>query len=620
MRAERGERVAQRLLELLTARDQVLRLVGVEHRERGGRARRVAGVGGAVAQHRAAGALEERRGHGAVDDHAAERQEAARHALGERDHGRLDARPALDPEPRPEAAEGADHGVGDEQDPVLLAQVGDALDVALGRRVDAAGADHGLAEERRDALRADAQDLGLQRRQRVVLHGGGVRDQRAPVGRVRLDPADRRAERVRPVVAVRAADDVDALRLPGDDPVPARDLRRRVDRVAAARGEEDLGVVHRGERGQPCGQLVGGRVAEVAERRVGRQAVHLGRDRAGHVGAAVPQVRVPQAGRPVEIAAPLRVEDVHPLAALDHELRVRDGAHVGERVPEGGGPGAGHVGGDGHDRTVVGTQGRSRPIRSRGSVPDRRTRRTGAAHGASVADDEVGARGEQREARELGRGDGLALDAEPAVVVDRERDGELAGDRRRRQAARAERAHRPDDRRDVERADQPAADQRPPGRVAGVRDPAEAAGDRGDGEQRGQADGEGDDGRGEPARRAPEQRVERGLERERAADDGGQHDGDAAVHHASSGRSRAGGQRREHGRHQHRDAEQRPQARVERAGQVADRARGERAERGDRVADEEHQRRGRTGLRRPAARCRGTSSARSGTRCRARPR
>ena len=58
---ERRERVAQRALELAAALDEALALVDVEHRQRGRAARRVAGVGGAVAEHRAAGPLEERR-------------------------------------------------------------------------------------------------------------------------------------------------------------------------------------------------------------------------------------------------------------------------------------------------------------------------------------------------------------------------------------------------------------------------------------------------------------------------------------------------------------------------------------------------------------------------------
>ena len=155
----------------------------------------------------------------------------------------------------------------DEQDAVLGAQVRDALDVALGRREHAAGADHRLAEERGDALGPDAQDLLLERGQRVERDRRRVRDERAPVRRVRLDPADRRAERVRAVVAVGAADDVHALRLALQDPVAAGDLGGGVDRVAAAGGEEHLRVVHRRERGEAGGELVRGRVGEVAERR-----------------------------------------------------------------------------------------------------------------------------------------------------------------------------------------------------------------------------------------------------------------------------------------------------------------------------------------------------------------
>ena len=119
---------------------------------------------------------------------------------------------------------------------MLLAQVRDALDVALGRVVHAARADHRLAEERRDAVGADALDLRLQRGQRVVRDRGDARDQRAPVARVGLDAADARAEAVRAVVALRAADEVHALGMALLDQVAAGDLGRRVDRVAAAGG------------------------------------------------------------------------------------------------------------------------------------------------------------------------------------------------------------------------------------------------------------------------------------------------------------------------------------------------------------------------------------------------
>ena len=125
---------------------------------------------------------------------------------------------------------------------MLGAQVGDALDVALRRRVHAAGAHHRLAEEGGHALGPDAQDLRLERGQRVVRHGRRVRHERAPVGHVGLDAADRRAVPVRAVVAVRAAEEVHALGLAAERPSagarawrPCRPRRRRRRRRTRAR-------------------------------------------------------------------------------------------------------------------------------------------------------------------------------------------------------------------------------------------------------------------------------------------------------------------------------------------------------------------------------------------------
>ena len=122
--------------------------------------------------------------------------------------------------------------VEDEQDAVLGAEVGGALDVALGRREDAARADHRLAEERGDLVGPDAADLLLQRGQRVERDARDLRDQRAPVVDVGLDAAERGAEAVRAVVALGAADQVHALGLAGVDEVAAGELGRDLDRVA----------------------------------------------------------------------------------------------------------------------------------------------------------------------------------------------------------------------------------------------------------------------------------------------------------------------------------------------------------------------------------------------------
>ena len=65
---------------------------------------------------------------------------------------------------------------------------------------------------------------------------------------------------------------------PCSDPVAARDLRRGVDGVAAAGARGTPWRRPSALRGEPRGERVGRRVGEVAERRVGREPVHLRRD------------------------------------------------------------------------------------------------------------------------------------------------------------------------------------------------------------------------------------------------------------------------------------------------------------------------------------------------------
>ena len=241
MVGERREDVDQLALELASARDQVLALEDVEVRERGRATGRMAGVGRSVAEHRAARLGPERLGDRAADEHGAERQVAARDALGEHDHVGLDV-PALVSEPGADAAERADHAVDHEQDAVALADRRDRLDIARGRRAHAARADHRLAEEGRDVRGPDALDLGLERLGRLVVDVRDRAEQRAVALAHGLDADEARAEAVRAVVGERAADQVDALRLPLRRPVLARELGRRVDRVAAAEAQEDARI------------------------------------------------------------------------------------------------------------------------------------------------------------------------------------------------------------------------------------------------------------------------------------------------------------------------------------------------------------------------------------------
>ena len=58
--------------------------------------------------------------------------------------------------------------------------------------------------------------------------------------------------------------------------------------------------------------------------------------RIGNLAPTVADVRVPEAGRPVEIAVALLVEKPDAFSSRDHELLASDGGHVRERVPEAG--------------------------------------------------------------------------------------------------------------------------------------------------------------------------------------------------------------------------------------------------------------------------------------------
>src|SRR4051794_8128632 len=334
---EAVQRARDLALELHAALQQVLAAHDVEVRHRRRAARRVRAVRRAVAEHRAAG-LPERLGDAAGDDDPAERQVAARHALREADHVRPHAE-ALGGEPGAEAAEGVDHGVDDEDDAGALAELGDALDVARRRLVDTARAHDGLDEDRGHPVGADALDLGLERLERVVRDERGVRVERPHVDTVGGDAADARAEAVRAVVALRAADEVHALRRADRGEVAAGQLAGGVDRVAAARAEEDPRVVDRRQLAEALGQPQRRRVRERAERGVAREGAHLRGGGVDDLLAAVADVDVPQARGAVEVAPAVGVPDVRALAARDDDLGAADGVHVGEGVPEAGGGG-----------------------------------------------------------------------------------------------------------------------------------------------------------------------------------------------------------------------------------------------------------------------------------------
>ena len=214
-------------------------------------AARMAAVGVAVAEHLARALAEERLLDAVRDDDGAHRHVARGQALRARHEIGRDAE-ALAAEVGAQAAEAADDLVRDQQHVVLAAQLLHARPEALGRRDHAAGADHGLADERGDVV-------GVVLEQRLERVGVAprdvldVRDQVAVARAVARDALQARAERVDAVVAVLARDDDLLLGAADRVPVAARELGGRVDGVrAAARGEEDRGVVHRRHARRPC--------------------------------------------------------------------------------------------------------------------------------------------------------------------------------------------------------------------------------------------------------------------------------------------------------------------------------------------------------------------------------
>jgi hypothetical protein len=190
-------------------------------------------------------------------DHAAHRHGAVVHALGERDEIRRDAE-RLRAEPRAHAAEARDHLVEDQQDPVLGADLAQALEIALGRNDHAGGALHRLDDHRGDGRgvvqRHDALELVRQMRApfRLTLRIGHVRRivrmlqvidavqhrRREHLAR-RQQAADRDAAEADAVVALLAPDEARARSLSAQPVIAERDLERGVDRLGAGTGEED---------------------------------------------------------------------------------------------------------------------------------------------------------------------------------------------------------------------------------------------------------------------------------------------------------------------------------------------------------------------------------------------
>src|SRR4051794_19521684 len=343
--------VAQRLehrpevgLVLADVLEQALALEDVEVGERDRGAHRVPAPRDAVGE--GVRALEERLHDAVAGDDGAHRGVRARQALGRRDHvGEVVV--LLGAEHVAEPAVGADDLVGDQQDVVLVADLADALEVALGRREAAAGVLDRLHDDGRDrvgALELDAVRDGL----REVL--GAVAGRQAVEVRVRHVAAARgeRLERLaqrrhaggaerahrRAVVGDLARDDLVLVRVARELVVLAGELQRGLDRLAAARGEEDAVEVAGRELGELGGELDRARV-RVGPRREEAELLGLVGAGLGHVGAPVADVHAEQRAQAVEIAVAVLVPDVAPVALDDdRDVRLGVGAHAAEVQPE----------------------------------------------------------------------------------------------------------------------------------------------------------------------------------------------------------------------------------------------------------------------------------------------
>ncbi len=147
---QRHRRIGPLVFQRGGALEQLLVAIDIERRDAGRAGERMRRVGVAVEQlDDVLGAAHE----GVVDalahDDARHRHGAGGDALGERDHVRDDA-VALGRERGAQTAEAGDDLVEDQQDAVLVADLAQALEVALRRRQHAGRARHRLDDDGRD--------------------------------------------------------------------------------------------------------------------------------------------------------------------------------------------------------------------------------------------------------------------------------------------------------------------------------------------------------------------------------------------------------------------------------------------------------------------------------------
>ncbi len=303
------------------ALDEPVLLVDPDRGQRGRQAHRMAAVGQPAVEHLRVEGLGDVVAHG----HRAEREVAGGEPLGHRQQVGHDA-PVIDGEPAAGPPEAGHDLVGDHEDPVPVADLAHALQVAVGRDQDPVRADDRLQEDGRDRVRPLVLDdvlealQALGHRPRVPLPPAvrvGVADH--AVDRGLVGPAPRVAgqgvgpER-RTVVAAVAGQD---LRPAGE---VAGELDGVLDRLRAAEREEDLVQVAgqdlrqlRAEAGPDLGHE--GRLDVLELRR-------LGADGVDDAAVAVADVDRHELAVEVEDPAPLGRVQVDALRAVD-----RHGVH-----------------------------------------------------------------------------------------------------------------------------------------------------------------------------------------------------------------------------------------------------------------------------------------------------
>ena len=144
------------------------------------------------------------------------------------------------------------------------------------------------------------------------------------------------AERV-PVVGVLEGEEARLSGHASVGPVLERDPDRLLDRRGAVAREEEARIVHRDEGRQRLGELDRRHVPVAEHRRVGH-ALELPAERLVELGDAMAERRDPQRRDGVEVAAPLGVDQLVALGALDHDGPVLCvDRHLREAVPDAGG-------------------------------------------------------------------------------------------------------------------------------------------------------------------------------------------------------------------------------------------------------------------------------------------